>query len=161
VQLCLKRYLLLCWVFKLQNLWQWVHKAAQKFIRYDLADNSRLAIVSFSNDSVVQHSLAVLSDERSRARYEKLATLYLLKKRNQWIFYRLADTIPDKYKVQRNPNQRCVICGVQTAMQKVLPGEEAGAHLILITRGDNNTLSLTDENIILVICLAILHILQG
>jgi hypothetical protein len=34
-----------------QNLWKWVHKAAQKFIRYDLIDNSRLAIVTFSNDS--------------------------------------------------------------------------------------------------------------
>ncbi len=112
-----------------QNLWKWVHKAAQKFIRYDLVDNSRLAIVTFNNESKVQHNLAPLSDERSRAR--------------------LADTIPDKYKVQRSPSQRCVICGVQTAMQKVLAGEEAGAHLILITRGDNNTLSITDEKMIL------------
>jgi len=126
-----------------------VHKAAQKFIRYDLADKSRLAIVSFSNDSAVQHNLAVLSDERSRARYELLTLLLAFFYKNQTLL-RLADTIPDKYKVQRNPNQRCVICGVQTAMQKVLSGEEAGAHLILITRGDNNTLSLTDENIILV-----------
>ena len=112
-----------------QNLWKWVHKSAQKFIRYDLIDNSRLAIVTFSNDSRVQHGLSSLSDEKSRAR--------------------MADTIPDKYKVQRSPNQRCVVCGFQTAMQKVLNGEEAGAHLILITRGDNYTLSLTDEHLIL------------
>ena len=112
-----------------QNLWKWVHKSAQKFIRYDLVDKSRLAIVTFSEESKVQHPLATLSDERSRAR--------------------MADTIPDKYKVQRSPNQRCVVCGFQTAMQKVLSGEEAGAHLILVTRGDNYTLSLTDENLIL------------
>ena len=109
--------------------WKWINKAAQKFIRYDLVDKSRLAIVTFSEESKVQHPLATLSDERSRAR--------------------MADTIPDKYKVQRSPNQRCVVCGFQTAMQKVLSGEEAGAHLILVTRGDNYTLSLTDENLIL------------
>jgi hypothetical protein len=112
-----------------QNLWKWVHKSAQKFVRYDLSDNSRLAIVTFSNDSQVRQGLATLSDEKSRAR--------------------MADSIPDKYKVERSPNQRCVVCGFQTAMQKVLPGEEAGAHLILVTRGDNYTLSLTDENLIL------------
>ena len=33
--------------------------------------------------------------------------------------------------------------------QKVLAGEEAGAHLILVTRGDNNTLTFADENVIL------------
>jgi hypothetical protein len=96
-----------------QNLWKWVHKSAQKFIRYDLVDNSRLAIVTFSDNSQVQHGLSSLSDERSRAR--------------------MADTIPDKYKVQRSPNQRCVVCGFQTAMQKVLSGDESGAHLILVT----------------------------
>lgn len=112
-----------------RNLWKWVSKAAQKFIRHDLADNSRLAIVTFSNDSVVQHPMASLTDENARAR--------------------VADTIPDKYKVQRSPDQRCVICGVQTAMQSVLDGDEAGTHVILVTRGDNNTLSLTDESLIL------------
>lgn len=112
-----------------QDLWKWISKAAQKFIRNDLPTNSRLAIVTFSNDSSIQHNLAPLTDESARAR--------------------IADSIPDKYKVQRSPDQRCVICGVQTAMRQVLDGDESGAHVILVTRGDNDTLSLTDENLIL------------
>ena len=112
-----------------QDLWKWISKAAQKFIRNDLPDETKMAIVTFSNESVIQHSLASLTDEEARAR--------------------IADSIPDKYKVQRSPDQRCVICGIQTAMRDVLSGEEAGAHVILVTRGDNDTLSLTDENLIL------------
>ena len=112
-----------------QDLWKWISKAAQKFIRNDLPDKTQMAIVTFSNESVIQHSLASLTDEEARAR--------------------IADSIPDKYKVQRSPDQRCVICGIQTAMRQVLSGEEAGAHVILVTRGDNDTLSLTDENLIL------------
>ena len=48
---------------------------------------------------------------------------------------RIADSIPDKYKVQRSPDKRCVMCGIKTAMSKVLEGDQAGAHIILVTRG--------------------------
>ena len=37
--------------------WKWINKAAQKFIRYDLPINSNLAIVTFSNNSKVEHSM--------------------------------------------------------------------------------------------------------
>ena len=88
-----------------------------------------LSIVTFSNESVVQHNLAPLSDENARAR--------------------IADSIPDKYKVQRSPDLRCVKCGLEAAVRQVLNGDEAGAHVILITRGDNDTLNFADQNDIL------------
>ena len=43
---------------------------------------------------------------------------------------------------------RCVICGVQIAMDQVLRNMQAGGHLIIITRGDDRTLSKDDEEII-------------
>ena len=47
--------------------WKWINKAAQKFIRYDLPVNSNLAIVTFSNDSKVEHSMVqVHSDQVSK-----------------------------------------------------------------------------------------------
>ena len=86
-----------------QDLWKWISKAAQKFIRNDLPTNTKMAIVTFSNDSIIRHNLAPLSDEEARAR--------------------IADSIPDKYKVQRSPDQRCVICGISTAIKRVLNGD--------------------------------------
>ena len=106
------------------NLWKWVSKAAQKFIRYDLPVDARLSIITFNNESTIHHRLTELSDEKVRAR--------------------LADTIPDKYKVQRSPNERCVLCGFDDAMKRVLLGNgdlAAGAHIILVTRGDTTTLT--------------------
>ena len=47
--------------------WKWINKAAQKFIRYDLPVNSNLAIVTFSNDSKVEHNMVqVHSDQVSK-----------------------------------------------------------------------------------------------
>ena len=114
----------------LHGLWKWVSKAATKFIRYDVPDSTRMAIVTFSNDSRVVHALTPLDDDDLRRK--------------------MSDTIPDKYKVGLSPDKRCVICGVQQALQGVLSEEDAaGGHIILVTRGDNSSLSLTDENFIL------------
>ena len=52
-----------------QDLWKWISKAAQKFIRNDLPNETKMAIVTFSNDSVIQHSLASLTDEEVRVLY--------------------------------------------------------------------------------------------
>ena len=112
------------------GLWKWISKATQKFIRYDLPSSSQIAVVTFSNVSVVRHSLAELGDERNG----------------------IADTIPDKYKVQRSSNKRCVYCGIKVTMDKVLLGNgdlAAGAHIILVTRGTNDSLSLQEQNAIL------------
>ena len=40
-----------------KELWKWVSKAAHKFIRNDLPDGSKIAVVTFSNDSSIEHSL--------------------------------------------------------------------------------------------------------
>ena len=107
---------------------------------YDLPEKSKMALVTFSNDSAVAQSMTVLTDERSRGQ--------------------LADRIPNKYKVRikgekvgppfvthvsfdllpqvkLSSDQRGVVCGVQVALHSVLGDEKAGAHVIIVTRGDN------------------------
>jgi len=107
-----------------QGLWKWVNKAAQKFIRYDLPTGSHAAVVTFSNTSKVEHSMAQINSDEIRSR--------------------LADAIPDKYHLSRS-DSKCLLCGVQKAIHDVLRNNMAGAHLILITRGSVDTLTLNDE----------------
>ena len=110
-----------------QGQWKWINKAAQKFIRYDLPLHSNLAIVTFSNSSRVAHSMSAIHSDEARAR--------------------LADTVPDKYHLSHT-DVKCLLCGVQQAIQEVLRGHMAGAHLILLTRGSPDTLSISDEQTI-------------
>ena len=107
--------------------WKWINKAAQKFIRYDLPVNSNLAIVTFSNTSKVEHSMVQVHSDQVRAR--------------------LADTIPDKYHLSRS-EKRCVLCSLQKVLHEVVRDNHAGTHIILITQGSADTLSLTDEAVI-------------
>ena len=109
------------------NQWKWVNKAAQKFIRYDLPLHSNLAIVTFSNQSRVAHVMSAIHSDEARAR--------------------LADTVPDKYHLSHT-DVKCLLCGVQQAIQEVLRGNMAGAHLVLLTRGSPDTLSISDEQTI-------------
>lgn len=106
--------------------WKWINKAAQKFIRYDLPVNSNLAIVTFSNSSEVQHSMVQVHNDDVRGM--------------------LADTIPDKYHLNRDKSGvKCLLCGIKKAIHEVLRSNMAGAHLILVTRGSQDTLSISDE----------------
>lgn len=109
------------------NQWKWINKAAQKFIRYDLPLHSNLAIVTFSNQSRVAHVMSAIHSDEARAR--------------------LADTVPDKYHLSHT-DVKCLLCGVQQAIQEVLRGNMAGAHLVLLTRGSTDTLSISDEQTI-------------
>jgi hypothetical protein len=109
------------------NQWKWINKAAQKFIRYDLPVNSNLAIVTFSNNSKVEHNMVQVHSDQLRAR--------------------LADTIPDKYHLSRS-DKRCVLCAMQKVIHEVVSDHKAGTHIVLVTRGGPDTLSLTDENIL-------------
>lgn len=43
-----------------QDLWKWISKAAQKFIKIDLPLNTKMAIVTFSNESITQHNLGMI-----------------------------------------------------------------------------------------------------
>ena len=101
--------------------WKYINKAAHKLIKYDLPDWTRLAVVSFTNESRVEAPLTSLRGSRGH----------------------LADIIPDKYRLG-NTEARCVMCGVETALTQVLGEHKEGAHLILVTRAGEDTLDTTD-----------------
>ena len=61
--------------------WKWVNKAAQKLLRYDMADMTRVGVVSWSNVTRVENKLEVVSEESRE---------------------RMADTIPGKYQLSDN-----------------------------------------------------------
>jgi hypothetical protein len=110
------------------RVWKQVRKAAQNLIRYELPDNTNLAIVTFNNESRVEHQLGSLTSERERAR--------------------MADTIPDSPNKLSRSRDRCVVCGVKVAMDQVLRHREAGGHIIILSRGDARTLSATDMEVV-------------
>ena len=61
-----------------------------------------------------------------------------------WLLQYKADIIPDKYRLAKN-DKRCVLCGVNMAMTEVLGEHKEWAHIIIITRGSSDTLSIQDE----------------
>ena len=101
--------------------WKHINKAAHKLIKYDLPDSTRLGVVSFSNESRVESPLTMIRGSRGH----------------------LADIIPDKYRLSWS-NERCVLCGVNTALTEVLGEHKEGAHLILVTRAGHDTLTQSD-----------------
>ena len=102
--------------------WKFINKALQKLIRHDLPDSAELGVVTFSNVSRVEAVLSQVEGSRGR----------------------LADSVPDLYRLARNEG-RCLLCGVNAALQEVLGEDKEGAHLVLVTRGGPDTLSLGDE----------------
>ncbi len=94
--------------------WRWVNRAAQKFIRYDLPDDARVAIVGFSNTSEIRSEMTRVRDLDTRAR--------------------LADSVPDKYHLSKAKSQN-LLAGVQTAVHQVLGNDVGGAHIIIVSRG--------------------------
>ena len=52
--------------------------------------------------------------------------------------------MPDLYRLARNKG-RCLLCGVNVALQEVLGEDKEGAHLVLVTWGGPDTLSLGNE----------------
>ncbi len=107
--------------------WRWINRAAQKFIRYDLPSGARLAIVTFSNTSEVRHELTEVRGGATRAR--------------------LADSVPDKYHLSPSRTQN-LLAGVQKAVHSVLGNNVAGGHLVVVTRGLQESLSISDEQTI-------------
>ena len=103
--------------------WKFINKAAHKLIKYDLPDSTRLGVVSFSNRSKLEAPLTTIRGSRGH----------------------LADIIPDKYRLNGPEDTgRCVLCGINMAMTEVLGDQKEGAHLILVTRGGEDTLADTD-----------------
>lgn len=105
--------------------WKFINKAAHKLIRYDLPQSTRLGVVTFSNESRLEAGLTRVGEARDH----------------------LADIIPDKYRLAEDEG-RCVVCGLNMAINQVLGEEKAGGHIILVTRAGPDTLSITDQMII-------------
>ena len=101
--------------------WKYINKAAHKLIKYDLPDDTRLAVVSFTNESRVEAPLTMLRGSRGH----------------------LADIIPDKYRLG-GEEARCLMCGVEMALGQVLGEHKEGAHLILVTRAGEDSLDTSD-----------------
>ena len=59
----------------------------------------------------------------------------------------LADAIPDKYHLSGS-DQRCVLCALQKVVHDVVRDSTAGTHIVLVTQGAPDTLSLTDEKVV-------------
>ena len=78
--------------------WKWVNKAAQKLIRYDMADNSQVAVVSFSNVTRIENGLERVTVESRE---------------------RMADTIPGKYQLVDH-NIRNISHGYITVVVRVI-----------------------------------------
>ena len=78
--------------------WKWVNKAAQKLIRYDMADNSQVAVVSFSNVTRIENGLERVTAESRE---------------------RMADTIPGKYQLVDH-NIRNISHGYITVVVRVI-----------------------------------------
>ena len=91
--------------------WVWVTKAAHKFIRLDLPENSELAIVTFSSTAQLEHSMVRVAGEEERGV--------------------LADTIPGRYHLDTgNPGPGCVTCVMETLGQM---WGDRGLDLVMIT----------------------------
>ena len=99
--------------------WRWIHKAAHRFLRYELPVNSALALVTFSGRQVtLEQPLIQVTSQAVRAR--------------------LADTIPGKYHLATDTAEPCIACVLEEAVENVLHHDTAGAHLVIITSGAMN-----------------------
>ena len=106
------------------DAWRWVNKAVQKLVRWDLPEATDLAVVSFSNSSRVEWAGVLWGqEERDTA----------------------ADSVPAKYQLASH-GALCVSCLVQSVVGGMLDGRRG--HLVLLTRGSQGSLSLTDEAVI-------------
>lgn len=98
--------------------WRWIHKAAHKFIRYDLPVNSNLAILTFSAKVKIEHPLVQVTSDAVRAR--------------------LADTIPGKYHLSTKEDT-CIGCALEKTLDEVVKDNVAGTHFIIVTSGNKKT----------------------
>ena len=103
------------------NNWKWVRKAVQNLLRYELPDNSNVAIVTFNSETRIESKLASLASDSARAR--------------------VADTIPDSSNKLGETDAGCVTCGIRVAVEQVLAGREAGGHIIIVSSGDASALA--------------------
>jgi hypothetical protein len=102
--------------------WRWIHKAAHKFIRYDLPVNSNLAILTFNDDAKLEHPLVQVTSNEVRDR--------------------LADIVPVRYHLSTK-EQSCLLCALRRIFEEVLRPSAtavAGTHIIIVSRPPNHNL---------------------
>ena len=107
--------------------WRWIHKAAHKFIRYDLPVDSNLAILTFNDRAKLEHPLVQVASDEVRAR--------------------LADTVPVKYHLSTK-EQSCLLCALRLIFDEVLRPSAAvvaGTHIVIVSRPPNQHLLETGE----------------
>ena len=112
----------------MSSVWKWVRKALKTVIKYELPNDTEIGIVSFSSEGEVRHGVSPLANEKVRSR--------------------LGDSIPDSVYRLSKTEDRCVLCAVKEAMEKLLRGREEGSHLIVLTQGDRNSLTRTEQEIL-------------
>jgi hypothetical protein len=94
--------------------WRWIHKAAHKFIRYDLPVDSNLAVLTFNDRAKLEHPLVQVASDEVRAR--------------------LADTVPVRYHLSTK-EQSCLLCALRLIFDEVLrPAGVAGTHIVIVSR---------------------------
>lgn len=106
---------------EMADTWKWIRKGVQNLVRYDLPDEANVAIVTFNSEARVESGLVSLTSDSARSR--------------------VADTIPDSANKLGQTSQGCVTCAVRVAVDQVLSGKESGGHLIVITSGDQRSMS--------------------
>ena len=102
--------------------WYLINRASQKFIKFDLQDTAEIAIVTYSNVSRLEAPLTKVGGSRAK----------------------LTDIIPDKYSLGADRGH-CMFCAFRMVMTEVLNGHEEGAHIIILSRGSYDTLSIREE----------------
>ena len=85
----------------MKQIWKWVRKGLQNLIRFELPENSRVAIVTFNKEVKVEQTMTRLTSESVRVR--------------------VADTIPDNHNKLSNLQDRCVSCAVQVNTLNFFP----------------------------------------
>jgi hypothetical protein len=102
--------------------WRWIHKAAHKFIRYDLPVDSNLAVLTFNDRAKIEHPLVQVASDEVRAR--------------------LADTVPVRYHLSTK-EQSCLLCALRLIFEEVLRPNAAvvaGTHIVVVSRPPNQNL---------------------
>ena len=92
---------------------KWVNKAAQAMIRYDMSHNSQLSVVSFNNQTKVEHEMVELSGEEVRET--------------------VADTVPGKYQLAEH-NETCITCMLEHVVEEVLGNETEEVNIVIVVK---------------------------
>ena len=118
------KYVLIFQTSTLNNIehWRWIEKAANKFIRFDVPGNTFMSILTYAGAGqtgtvTVEHPLVQVTSDAARSQ--------------------LADTIPGKYHLSTE-QESCAGLAIKTAVEEVLQGCTAGAHIILVSSGDKH-----------------------